>query len=872
MPAAEARLLAEITESDAGASAVRVGISPAVHGRGLFSTKDISEGETIVRQKWPLASKQDLANSWRADCCQVCCCFLGTIESQLRTLTSATADADTWQTVAASFPMFAAAVAAGLDREGALQPDEDDELPTADICLLDDGRGRAIPTWLVSEEDQLIASDGQEVGGVVVCSASCAKRAQQLCLPVLEPEGQSWFASLLRRMADEATAKAGIAPGRVTDDAPACCKATAASAAATTDDAPACCKATAASAAATTDDAPACCKATAASAAATTDDAPACCKATAASAAATTDDAPACCKATAASAAATKDDAPACCKATAASAAATTDDAPACCKATAASAAAAAESPIVAAAAAMGEAGVAAIAEALREEALVASSFSCPLIEIEAEPDSDDDQDTASMSHAQRVAAAAASAAAATAASFGSAPGSVGSDDDGRVPGAAELASALAEHAREHSESFALAMRVYSWALGELLNGPPGQTLPRVLRRVTLLSSGEWWDVVRARTEAEVAAAKEAPAPGAAGAAAAAAAAGADIDDAESDATSDAEAAPATREMLVHTAQEALVMLRAVLEPRFRAVCHMRATLGLEAPPAGSALAAETEEEADAWARRAADRGWGLVAGELRRCESILPPGSPGGGSAGGLPAELAAGGDLAAAGTPSSTVWDARRWPSGAALDILFSEPMFARVLGLFELNCIGVSIASPVSHCVMQVASSAAKEAADSGSAAASHPAADGAPATASAVWDRVRSALVAASLARRLEGADEPDAVARAARASSVAYLKPSERDAAAAAGLDDPTSVLVSQLCPHLQASALFPVVAMTNHSHTPNADFVYPEGTVSVRLLATRDVSEGEEVRISYCDETLGPEAREAALRHYGIPA
>lgn len=313
-------------------------------------------------------------------------------------------------------------------------------------------------------------------------------------------------------------------------------------------------------------------------------------------------------------------------------------------------------------------------------------------------------------------------------------------------------------------------------------------------------------------------------------------------------------------------------MLRAVLEPRFRAVCRMRATLGLEAPPAGSVLAAETEEEADAWARRAADRGWGLVAGELRRCESILPPGSPGGGSAGGLPAKLAAGGDLAAAGTPSSTVWDARRWPSGAALDVLFSEPMFARVLGLFELNCIGVSIASPVSHCVMQVASSAAKEAADSGSAAASHPAADGAPATASAVWDRVRSALVAASLARRLEGADEPDAVARAARASSVAYLKPSERDAAAAAGLDDPTSVLVSQLCPHLQASALFPVVAMTNHSHTPNADFVYPEGTVSVRLLATRDVSEGEEVRISYCDETLGPEAREAALRHYGIPA
>lgn len=68
---------------------------------------------------------------------------------------------------------------------------------------------------------------------------------------------------------------------------------------------------------------------------------------------------------------------------------------------------------------------------------------------------------------------------------------------------------------------------------------------------------------------------------------------------------------------------------------------------------------------------------------------------------------------------------------------------------------------------------------------------------------------------------------------------------------------------------VRATALCPMVRFANHSCLPNAEVFFERGMV-VKLVASKDIAEGEEILISYVDETLDQAGREAGLQGYGF--
>ena len=65
---------------------------------------------------------------------------------------------------------------------------------------------------------------------------------------------------------------------------------------------------------------------------------------------------------------------------------------------------------------------------------------------------------------------------------------------------------------------------------------------------------------------------------------------------------------------------------------------------------------------------------------------------------------------------------------------------------------------------------------------------------------------------------------------------------------------------------------FPAISSMNHSCSPNCDVVFRDGTVAtVVVRAPKGVDQGEEITISYIDETLSTNERRVRLRdHYGF--
>jgi SET domain-containing protein len=63
-----------------------------------------------------------------------------------------------------------------------------------------------------------------------------------------------------------------------------------------------------------------------------------------------------------------------------------------------------------------------------------------------------------------------------------------------------------------------------------------------------------------------------------------------------------------------------------------------------------------------------------------------------------------------------------------------------------------------------------------------------------------------------------------------------------------------------------------MACLCNHSCAPNATPRYRswKGAAAVRVQATRDVLAGEEITMSYVDETAGVDARADALASYGF--
>lgn len=471
------------------------------------------------------------------------------------------------------------------------------------------------------------------------------------------------------------------------------------------------------------------------------------------------------------------------------------------------------------------------------------------------------------------------------------------SSSDAAGPGMRDIAEMLQQLCRERSESLAIAARLYAWTLARYVTAPAGVTLPLLLRHLTLMCATPWWDVIAARGHTDH-----------------------DSPDHESPAE------------LKHTVLEALVLLRALLQPRFETAIRLRAALGLEdttptalinaaslggacspfqaakdpdtfpqtsekatpgktgqecscssggaghegcedlastaASGIGAASAANPHNEslhANEWASRAAARGWADVAYLLAAAEQT---------SATAVSADELDG-DF---GTGTGTL----DCPSLQTLPILFSADMLGLVVGLLDLNTIGVSISSPVAEALQTIGSVAATDSiaspAEAAAATSAHLQPAGVQEAAQTCVHRITSALLAASAARRIEGSDEPDpqAVANTAVESHDVSIDPATHTAVASmeAGPRDAAAVwraaLVGALCPPVRGTALFPLVAMTNHKDQPDAEFSYPEGTVAVRLIALQTIEPGQEVCMSYCDETLKGDARVAALQHYGI--
>jgi hypothetical protein len=263
--------------------------------------------------------------------------------------------------------------------------------------------------------------------------------------------------------------------------------------------------------------------------------------------------------------------------------------------------------------------------------------------------------------------------------------------------------------------------------------------------------------------------------------------------------------------------KEALLLVRSLLGPRFTTVMERRRS------DAAAASSSESEEDVRAWTTRVASRGWGDVASGLEAAELSRD---------------------------------------DEAAAKVIFSEEFYLCLLGVFDVNSVGISIASPVHDCL-----SCLQEAGVVRSRMAAAASSSGPSDAASATVARIEEALMAASLARRLEGSPEEEPVPIA---QTSAVLTPDGVGLQSFSSIDARQSRTMNALCPPMRGTGLFPLVAMTNHSRTPNAEFIYPQGNVSVSLVSKAPIRAGEQVCISYINEDLTGEERTLALAHYGF--
>jgi hypothetical protein len=67
------------------------------------------------------------------------------------------------------------------------------------------------------------------------------------------------------------------------------------------------------------------------------------------------------------------------------------------------------------------------------------------------------------------------------------------------------------------------------------------------------------------------------------------------------------------------------------------------------------------------------------------------------------------------------------------------------------------------------------------------------------------------------------------------------------------------------------SGHYPTIARMNHSCDPNVEWKFVNGTAEVELVALRPISQGEELFISYIDQTMDVSHRREKLRSlYGF--
>lgn len=71
-------------------------------------------------------------------------------------------------------------------------------------------------------------------------------------------------------------------------------------------------------------------------------------------------------------------------------------------------------------------------------------------------------------------------------------------------------------------------------------------------------------------------------------------------------------------------------------------------------------------------------------------------------------------------------------------------------------------------------------------------------------------------------------------------------------------------------PPFSGTALYALVCTMNHSCAPNVKVVFPSGTHDASVVALKDIPPGQELCVSYIDESLPFEERTTSLRHYGF--
>lgn len=86
--------------------------------------------------------------------------------------------------------------------------------------------------------------------------------------------------------------------------------------------------------------------------------------------------------------------------------------------------------------------------------------------------------------------------------------------------------------------------------------------------------------------------------------------------------------------------------------------------------------------------------------------------------------------------------------------------------------------------------------------------------------------------------------------------------------------DPSPTLLSIFqtnCMEMDAgAAIFPHAARFNHACNPNACFSWNAEIGKETIHAMRDIEEGEEITLSYCDMGHGKRLRAWELKHYGF--
>jgi hypothetical protein len=85
-----------------------------------------------------------------------------------------------------------------------------------------------------------------------------------------------------------------------------------------------------------------------------------------------------------------------------------------------------------------------------------------------------------------------------------------------------------------------------------------------------------------------------------------------------------------------------------------------------------------------------------------------------------------------------------------------------------------------------------------------------------------------------------------------------------------GADQPVGARLQRWAKPYNGTALYSLVCCMNHSCVPNVRVEYASGSNVAFVIANRDVEAGEELCISYVDESLSYEARTESLAHYGF--